>query len=107
MRLFQNSGLYPSYLGRLNQLASGSVWFRRTTSDLFGQSIWRTAFLKPVLEKGCDTFFTNGDDNTSQGFWAAKVVSIFCRYGSPIFAAMEGQSRRLAASDFRTSANIS
>lgn len=70
MRLFQNSGLYPAYVTRLNRLAAGATTFvqRRQTflADRFGAS----HFLKPVLDAEPDAFFTNGDDATLQHLWA-------------------------------------
>jgi len=72
MRLFQNSGLYPSYLRHFNSLASGAVRFgdrrRAFLQDRFGA----LHLLQPVLDGSPDAFFTNGDDDTLQKYWAQE-----------------------------------
>ncbi|QOZ70640.1 glycosyltransferase [Bradyrhizobium arachidis] len=72
MRLFQNSGLYPSYLPRLNQLAAKASTFaaRRDASlqDRFGAA----HILEPVLDGAPEAFFTNGDDKVLQRQWARE-----------------------------------
>jgi hypothetical protein len=74
MRLFRNSGLYPSYLGRLNQLASGAHGVDERRRIFLADRFGALHFLKPVLEEDSDAFFTNGDDNASQGLWAREMV---------------------------------
>ncbi|SDN36502.1 glycosyltransferase [Afipia sp. GAS231] len=70
MRLFQNSGIYPSYLHHLNRLAARATSFderrRVFLSDRFGA----LHFLQPVLGGEPDAFFTNGDDEVLQKYWA-------------------------------------
>jgi hypothetical protein len=72
MRLFQNSGLYPSYLRRFNEMASGAESFddrlRMFLNDRFGA----LHFLQPVLDRSPDAFFTNGDDEALQKLWALE-----------------------------------
>jgi hypothetical protein len=72
MRLFQNSGLYPSYLRQFDRLAAGAAGFgdrlRLFLDDRFGA----LHFLQPVLDGSSDAFFTNGDDNTLQKYWARE-----------------------------------
>jgi Glycosyl transferases group 1 len=72
MRLFQNSGLYPSYLRYLDRLAAGAFRFdgrlRLFLEDRFGA----LHFLQPVLEGSPDAFFTNGDDKKLQKYWALE-----------------------------------
>ena len=72
MRLFQNSGLYPSYLRRLNQLASGAHGFDERRRIFLADRFGALHFLKPVLESDSDAFFTNGDDDTLQRQWARE-----------------------------------
>ena len=72
MRLFQNSGLYPSYLRRLNQLGSGAHGFDERRRIFLADRFGALHFLKPVLEEHSDAFFTNGDDDTLQGLWARE-----------------------------------
>lgn len=73
MRLFQNSGLYPSYLRYFDRLAVGAVRFddrlRLFLNDRFGA----LHFLQPVLDGSPDAFFTNGDDKTLQKYWARET----------------------------------
>jgi Glycosyl transferases group 1 len=72
MRLFQNSGLYPSYLRHFNEIASAVASFddrlRMFLNDRFGA----LHFLQPVLDKSPDAFFTNGDDEALQKLWALE-----------------------------------
>jgi hypothetical protein len=72
MRLFQNSGLYPSYLRRLNQLASGAHGFDERRRIFLADRFGALHFLKPVLEGDPEAFFTNGDDETLQRHWARE-----------------------------------
>ncbi|QOZ27263.1 glycosyltransferase [Bradyrhizobium sp. CCBAU 51753] len=70
MRLFQNSGLYPSYLPRLNQLAANATRFEARRDVFLHDRFGAPHFLKPVLEGSPDAFFTNGDDEVLQRQWA-------------------------------------
>src|SRR5437879_1760292 len=72
MRLFQNSGLYPSYLRRLNQLASGARSFDERRRIFLADRFGALHFLKPVLEGDPGAFFTNGDDEILQRHWARE-----------------------------------
>jgi hypothetical protein len=72
MRLFQNSGLYPSYLRHFDRLAADAASFddrlRLFLDDRFGA----LHFLQPVLDGSPDAFFTNGDDSVLQKYWARE-----------------------------------
>lgn len=72
MRLFQNSGIYPAYLPRLQRLRQSSVsytqWVRVFLNDCFGAA----HFLKPVLDGDEQAFFANGDDEAAQRLWARE-----------------------------------
>ena len=70
MRLFQNSGLYPAYLTRLNRLAAGAVTFTERRNVFLADRYGASHFLKPVLEGETTAFFTNGDDRELQRLWA-------------------------------------
>jgi glycosyl transferase family 1 len=72
MRLFQNSGLYPSYLARLNQLSSRARGFEERRRIFLADRFGALHFLKPVLEGDSDAFFTNGDDEILQRHWARE-----------------------------------
>lgn len=72
MRLFQNSGLYPSYLTRLNQLAAKASGFEERRRIFLDDRFGALHFLKPVIEGAAELFFTNGDDEILQRHWARE-----------------------------------
>lgn len=72
MRLFQNSGIYPSYLARLNTLASNALGFEGRRRAFLDDRFGALHFLQPVLNGDPDAFFTNGDDHVLQRQWAAE-----------------------------------
>jgi hypothetical protein len=72
MRLFQNSGLYPSYLLRLNRLAADAVSFADRRATFLNDRFGALHFLQPVLEGTSEAFFTNGDDEILQRRWALE-----------------------------------
>lgn len=73
MRLFQNSGLYPSYLLRLNKLAANAAGFADRRAVFLGDRFGALHFLQPVLEGASEAFFTNGDDEILQRLWAREL----------------------------------
>jgi len=72
MRLFQNSGLYPSYLARLNKLAPETLSFEERRGIFLDDRFGAPHFLPPVLNGDADAFFTNGDDDILQRLWARE-----------------------------------
>jgi hypothetical protein len=72
MRLFQNSGLYPSYLGRLNHLAPQTLGFEERRRIFLDDRFGALHFLQPVLAGDADAFFTDGDDEILQRQWARE-----------------------------------
>jgi hypothetical protein len=72
MRLFQNSGLYPSYLARLNDLAPATLDFEERRRIFLSDRFGALHFLKPILDGDADAFFTNGDDDILQRQWARE-----------------------------------
>ncbi len=72
MRLFQNTGLYPSYLPRLNTLARHASGFEGRRSVFLDDRFGALHFLKPVLDGDEDTFLTNGSDEILQRQWAQE-----------------------------------
>jgi len=72
MRLFQNSGLYPSYLVRVDHLAREASGFEARRRVFLDDRFGALHFLKPVLEGDAEAFFTNGDDETLQRYWARE-----------------------------------
>ena len=72
MRLFQNSGAYPSYLSRLDVLAAKKTTFEGRREELLRDRYGALQLLKPVLDGDNDAFFTNGDDKTLQTAWARE-----------------------------------
>jgi hypothetical protein len=72
MRLFQNSGLYPSYLRHFDCLAAGAAGFEDRLRLFLDDRFGALHFLQPVLDRSPDAFFTNGDDSTLQKYWAQE-----------------------------------
>ena len=72
MRLFQNSALAPSYVARLNELASHAVSFEDRRAVFLNDRFGALHFLQPVLEGDPDAFFTNGNDDVLQRQWARQ-----------------------------------
>ncbi|WP_442894676.1 glycosyltransferase family 1 protein [Bradyrhizobium sp. AZCC 1614] len=70
--MFQNSGLYPSYLAHLNQLAAKASSFAERRRIFLDDRFGALHFLKPVLEQEPEAFFTNGDDEILQRHWARE-----------------------------------
>jgi hypothetical protein len=72
MRLFQNYGLSPSYLARLNVLAEEKPTFSGRLNTFLEDRYGACHLLKPVLEGESGAFFTNGDDEVLQRLWATE-----------------------------------
>jgi Glycosyl transferases group 1 len=72
MRLFQNSGIYPSYRPRLAALRGGCDTFQDAIEIFLHDRFGASHFLKPVLDRSADAFFTNGDDEAVQRMWAKE-----------------------------------
>src|SRR5262249_25646888 len=72
MRLFQNAGVYVSYLPRLNALAREASGFEERRRVFLDDRFGALHFLKPVLEGDRDAFFTNSDDEILQRHWARE-----------------------------------
>ena len=72
MRLFQNSALAPSYVVRLNQLASKATSFADRRAVFLNDRFGALHFLRPVLDGEASAFFTNGNDDVLQRRWARE-----------------------------------
>ncbi len=72
MRLFQNSGVYPSYLPRLRELTRNCTGFEAQVAAFLADRFGAAHFLQPVLESDPTAFFTNGDDEVLQRLWARE-----------------------------------
>jgi len=72
MRVFQNGGIYPSYLPHLNDLRKDCQTFAQAMSVFFADRSGAAHFLKPVLDRDPDSFFVNGDDAFAQRLWASE-----------------------------------
>jgi hypothetical protein len=72
MRLFQNSGLTPSYKRRLRNLTKDAGSFDQQIdiflNDRFGAPHW----LEPVIQRREEAFIANGDESSSQRRWAVE-----------------------------------
>jgi len=72
VRLFQNFGVYRSYLPRLAKLVEGLDSFEASRDVFLGDRFGASHVLLPVLEGHETTFFTNGGDYILQGLWARQ-----------------------------------
>src|SRR4051794_32891158 len=72
MRLFQNSGVYPSYLRQFDRLAACATGFDDRLNLFLQDRFGALHFLQPVLDRSPGAFFTNGDDSTLQKCWARE-----------------------------------
>jgi len=72
MRLFQNGGVYRTYLARLDRLASNATGFEARRHIFLEDRYNALHLLQPVLNGDPDAFFTNGDDETLQQSWARE-----------------------------------
>jgi hypothetical protein len=72
MRLFQNGGVYISYLRRLNVQAPETLSFDERRRIFLNDRYNALHILQPVLEDDHTAFFTNGDDDILQRQWARE-----------------------------------
>jgi hypothetical protein len=72
MRLFQNCGLTPSYVARLNELAPSGATFDRRFQTFLNDRFGAPHLLKPVLDQEPDSFLTCGNDDEMQRQWARE-----------------------------------
>jgi hypothetical protein len=72
MRLFQNLGLYPSYLPRLNTMAREASGFEARRRVFLNDRFGAPHVLGPVLEGDANAFFSSGDDEILQRQWARE-----------------------------------
>jgi glycosyl transferase family 1 len=72
VRLFQNAGLPPSYLSRLNDLAKTETTFSGRLAAFLDDRFGASHLLKPALEGDAAAFFTNADDQVLQRLWASE-----------------------------------
>lgn len=70
MRLFQNSGLYPSYRQHFDRLHGTRREFNARLQALLSDCYGAPHYLLPVLQGDPDAFFTYGDDEALQRAWA-------------------------------------
>lgn len=73
MRVFQNSGYYPSYGPRLRRLAGNAVTFQQQLQVFFDDRYGASHMLLPVARADPDAFFTNWDDKRLQHAWAREA----------------------------------
>jgi hypothetical protein len=72
MKIFQNSGIYPAYLPRLGELTRDCTTFKAQIEAFLDDRYGACHFLKPVLDRNDNAFFTNGDDEQLQRQWARE-----------------------------------
>jgi hypothetical protein len=73
VRLFQNSGVPPSYLSRLHQALQRPATFKTQIAHFLNDRYGALHFLAPVLDGDNSAFFTNGDDEILQRTWAQEM----------------------------------
>ncbi len=72
MRLFQNAGIYASYVPRLRGLTRNATNFQEMQRVFLSDRFGAAHLLEPVLAHDPSAFFTNGDDLPSQRRWAEE-----------------------------------
>lgn len=72
MRLFQNVGLYATYIQRLNRLAADCICFKSRRAVLLADRFGAAHLLEPVLDGDEKAFFTSGNDVILQRMWAKE-----------------------------------
>ena len=72
MRVFQNAGLYRSYLPRLRQLSGSTTGFESLLTVFMNDRFGAAHTLLPALNRNETAFFTNGDDEVLQRSWARE-----------------------------------
>jgi Glycosyl transferases group 1 len=73
MRLFQNAGLYKSYIPRLRALSGRAATFEELRRVFLEDRYGAAHTLQPVLEGEPGVFFTNADDEVLQRAWAREA----------------------------------
>ena len=72
MRLFQNAGLYRSYIPRLRALSGAASGFEDLRRIFLADRFGAAHILQPVLQGEPNAFFTNADDEVLQRAWARE-----------------------------------
>ena len=72
MRLFQNCGLMPSYVLRLNELAAAARSFEDRHRIFLDDRFGAIHILKPLLDNEACGFLACGNDETMQRQWAEE-----------------------------------
>jgi len=70
MRIFQNSGVYPTYQNQFNATSKNLNTFNSRKDAFLEDRFGACHYLKPVIEYDDNAFFTNGDDAVLQRLWA-------------------------------------
>jgi len=73
MRVFQNSGYYPSYASRLRRLAANALTFKQQIQVFLDDRYGACHMLLPISCGDNDAFFTNWDDQSLQRGWAREA----------------------------------
>jgi hypothetical protein len=72
MRLFQNCGLMPRYVKRLDGLAPPEIAFDERRRVFLDDRFGALHLLKPVLDRDADAFLACGNDQAMQRQWARE-----------------------------------
>lgn len=72
MRVFHNSGVYPTYVPRLRQIAPASATYAEQITGFLADRYGACHILAPVYDQSAPVKFTNGDDPVLQRAWARE-----------------------------------
>jgi hypothetical protein len=72
VRLFQNCGVMPPYLKRLDELAPPEITFNERRRVFLDDRFGALHLLKPVLDQDADAFLACGNDEVMQRQWARE-----------------------------------
>jgi hypothetical protein len=72
VRLFQNCGLMPRYVKRLDELAPPGIAFSKRRRVFLDDRFVAVHLLKPVLDEDADAFLACGNDKVMQRQWARE-----------------------------------
>jgi hypothetical protein len=72
VRVFQNAGVYPAYLRRLDALRERTWTFERQRTAVLADGFGAAHVLLPVIVGDGEAFYTNSDDQVLQRQWARE-----------------------------------
>lgn len=90
MRIFQNSGVCPSYRAEFSRKTQHISSFADVKCAFLADRYGACHFLKPILDGDTAAFFTNGDDSNLQKKWAHEQgIPVSCSLEDILLAQIE------------------